>query len=372
MKYYSISEIMRRDSLYYFIFGKRSNGKTYSALQYGLNRYLDKGERTAYVRRWDTDIKAARAKRIAKEVSEILHNDKNKKYSGCEYYQGAFYLTKDKKIKHKDGSVEHTDVKEKEPFMFAIALNNMEHEKGGNINADDSNITTIIFDEMITRMRYLPDEVSMFFDTVSTIRRNRNDVKVIMLANTVSKYCPYFKALNIEFAPSMEIGQIRANKKGTVVVERTEDNAEGTDDPYYDFDNKTVGMITHGKWEVAEYPKITTTWTRKEVMQDVFLYFDGKWLHGEIVNKNANPFIFWYPKYDDIKNPDSDTIFSDVPDYRRNWHDSFLRATDPQGKLIAYLFSQGKVFYSDNDTGEILRNYIIQNTVSTQAKYRNI
>lgn len=372
-KWYDGKNILKHAGPYYFIIGERSNGKTYFALREALLDYINNGHRSVYVRRWDTDLKGARAKRVALQIAEVMKNEKVKKYTGCMFYQGSWYLTTDRVIKHKDGSEEHIPKKEDMPFMFSMAMNNMEHDKGGNMNTSISSINTIIFDEIVTRQRYLPDEASMFFDTISTIKRRKTGIRVFLLANTVSKFCPYFKLFGIEFTPKMKAGEIRENDKGNVVVERTEDNVDhSVKDPYFDFDNKTVGMITHGKWEIAEYPKITTKWSRKDVMQDVFLIYDGHYLHGEVVSVDGNPFLFWYPLKGKIHDENTEMIYSDKPDYRRNWYQSITRPVDDVSKFIAHLFSIGKVFYSDNDTGEILRNYIIQNVISVEAKYRSM
>lgn len=374
MKWYTLENILKHDTPYYFIIGQRSNGKTYSALKYAVENYLNKEERAVYVRRWDTDLKGIRATRVAMQVEEILNDLQlpEKKYDGCVFSKGAWYFYKNKTVRHRNGTEDTKQVKEASPFMFAMALNNMEHDKGGNMNTDEANITTMIFDEAVTRMRYLPDELSVFTDTVSTIKRRKNNLKIFLLANTVSKYCPYFKYFGIEFTPNMKQGDIKENKNKTVTVERTEDNAERVEDKYFQFDNKTVGMITHGKWEIADYPKITTTWKRSDVLMDLFVLFDNKYMHGELINKEGNVFLFFYPKYDGIHDENNDIVFSDVPDYRRNWYQSLIKPRDDISKLVAKTFADGKVFYSDNDTGELLRNFVIQNVMSVSAKYRSM
>lgn len=374
MKWYTLDKILKHNTPYYFIIGQRSNGKTYSALKYAIENYINNGERAVYVRRWDTDLKGIRATRVAMQVEEILGKMQlpEKKYDGCMFSKGAWYFYKNKTVRHRNGTEDTKQVKEEKPFMFAMALNNMEHDKGGNMNTDEANITTMIFDEAVTRMRYLPDELSIFTDTVSTIKRRKNNLKIFLLANTVSKYCPYFKYFGIEFTPNMKQGDIRENKNKTVTVERTEDNAEQVEDKYFQFDNKTVGMITHGKWEIADYPKITTKWKRSDVLMDLFVFFDNQYMHGELVNKEGNIFLFFYPKYDLIHDENKDIVFSDVPDYRRNWYQSLIKPRDDISKLVAKTFADGKVFYSDNDTGELLRNFVIQNVLSVSAKYRSM
>jgi phage terminase large subunit len=38
------------------IIGQRSNGKTYSVMKHIIENYLTKGERAAYIRRYEEDI----------------------------------------------------------------------------------------------------------------------------------------------------------------------------------------------------------------------------------------------------------------------------------------------------------------------------
>ena len=48
----------------------------------------------------------------------------------------------------------------------------------------------------------------MFANVLSTIIRHRNDVKIFMLANTVNKYCPYFKEMGLKHITEMKQGSI--------------------------------------------------------------------------------------------------------------------------------------------------------------------
>ena len=59
------------------------------------------------------------------------------------------------------------------------------------------NNPNILFDEFITRSMYLPDEFVIFTNVLSTIIRDRNNVKIFMCGNTVNKYCPYYKEMGL-------------------------------------------------------------------------------------------------------------------------------------------------------------------------------
>ncbi len=61
IKYYSLTNILKREAQYNLIIGERSNGKTYACLKYALENYIKYGKQTAIVRRWQVDLKGRRA-----------------------------------------------------------------------------------------------------------------------------------------------------------------------------------------------------------------------------------------------------------------------------------------------------------------------
>ena len=142
--------------------------------------------------------------------------------------------------------------------MFAFALTQMEHDKSTSY----PDVTTIIFDEFLSRIGYLKDEFMLFMNVVSTIVRQRNDVTIYMLGNTVNKYCPYFTEMGLTHVDKMEPGTIDVYTYGEsklkVAVEYCKDhNIDGRkSDSYFAFDNPQLQMITNGVWEVALYPHI--------------------------------------------------------------------------------------------------------------------
>ncbi|MGC8035570.1 phage DNA encapsidation protein, partial [Salmonella enterica] len=62
-------------------------------------------------------------------------------------------------------------------ICFSFALSDGEHDKSTSF----PDIDLIIFDEFLTNRLYLNDEFILFMNTVSTIVRRREDVKIYML-----------------------------------------------------------------------------------------------------------------------------------------------------------------------------------------------
>ena len=176
--YYNLKEIMKYDCPYNVIYGERSSGKTYAALYYCLEQYFNHNKQFAYLRRWEEDF---RGKRGASLFAPLINNGVIKKlsngeYNSVEYYSGRFYMSNydpDKGVR----------IRAPEPFGYAFALSTMEHDKSTSY----PNINTIVFDEFLTRTSYWVDEFVIFCNVLSTIIRDRSDVKVFMLGNSVNQ-----------------------------------------------------------------------------------------------------------------------------------------------------------------------------------------
>ena len=357
-KYYDIRRILEEypNAYYYLIIGERSNGKTYSALSYALERYFKHGEQFAYLRRWGEDI---RKKQLSNLFSGHVENHlieklSNGEWLGVDYTGSKFRLTK----ADEDGKVIYSD----DPIGFAFDLNSMEHFKSISF----PKITTVIFDEFLSRQSYLPNEFMLFTNALSTIVRLRTNVKIFMLGNTVNKYCPYFAEMGLTHIKEQKQGtidQYRYAASGLeVVVEYCESsNKRGGkgSDVYFAFDNPQLQMITQGSWEIAIYPHLPERYKPKEVVAQFFIDFDKELLHGEVISKsNCAPFVFLHRKTTEIKS-DDDIVYGQRPD-ANPYHRVGLRAySDKLTKFIRQCYAENRIFYSENEVGEIFRNYLL-------------
>lgn len=353
-KFYSLKTILSKDAQYNIIFGERSNGKTYSVLKYGLEKFCKTGEQTAIVRRWSEDFKG---KRGATMYQSLVNNHEiekltDGKWTDVYYYSGRWYLCK---YNEKD---ERT-VLEK-PISYGFALGSMEHDKSTSY----PEITTILFDEFLTRTMYLPDEFVLFMNVLSTIIRHRKNVKIFMLGNTVNKYCPYFNEMGLRHIKDMNVGDIDIYTYGDsdlkVAVEYCKPNKQGKEsDTYFAFDNPKLNMITGGAWEVNIYPHCPIKYAPKDIKFTYFIIFDGEILQCEIIMKDNNNFTFIHRKTSPIKDIEKDLVYSTEYKPLPNWKRKINKPTTELEKKIALYFAKDKVFYQDNDVGEIVRNYLI-------------
>ena len=355
-KYYSLDRILKHNAIYNVIIGERSNGKTYSVLKYAINEYFNgNGGELAIIRRWQEDVRGHRASGI---FNAILENGEVKKlsngeYEGIHYYAGKFYFCNYDEQRKPIYNIE-TDL-----FAHAFALSATEHNKSISF----PRIKTILFDEFITRGPYLPDEFVLFMNTISTIIRQRTNVKIFMLGNTVNKYCPYFAEMGLTHVEKMKQGTIDVYTYGTseltVAVEYCESLKESKENNYYfAFNNPKLNMITSGAWELDIYPHLPVKYKPKDVLFRYFIIFNDKIYQCNVIEVDGEMFTYIHNKTTDIQDDDNDLIYSLEHSHKLNYNRSIYKPVNSLQKKLLWFFVNDKVFYQNNEVGEAINNYL--------------
>ena len=354
-KFYSLSQSEKCKAIYNVIIGKRSNGKTYACLEKVIREFAETGKQGAYLRRYREDFRGKRGDQLfaAHVANGVIADATHGEWTSVKYYAGRWYFSKFDETLNKD-------IRDTEPFCFGFSLSEMEHDKSTSY----PDIVTIIFDEFITRSYYLPDEFVLFMNVLSTIIRGRYDVTIYMLGNTVNKYCPYFKEMGLGHVDEMALGTIDLYHYGqselSVAVERCDDpESSKASNKYFTFDNPSLEMITGGAWEIDIYPHLPLRYTKKDIQLIYFILFNDYILQCEIVVKDGCIFTYIHRKTTELQNPEGDIIFtneySPYPNITRN----ILHPTYEIHRKISNFFKAEKVFYQDNEVGELVRNYIM-------------
>lgn len=358
MSFYSLDRILKEKAQYNIIFGERSNGKTYATLKYGLEQWAKDGSQMGIIRRWQEDFKGKRGANLFNALvqnGEIEKATKGK-WSSVYYWSNRWYFANYDEKKMKREVCE-------EPFAYAFALSNMEHDK----SVSYPKIKTIVFDEFLTRDMYFPDEFVVFTNVLSTIIRYRNDVKIFMLGNTVNKSCPYFKEMGLKHIAFMEKGHIETYVYGEggklrVAVEYADSPNKGKGKPsdvYFAFDNPKLKMITGGAWEINIYPHCPFKYKPKDVKFKFYILFEIYTLQGDIIEQEGKLVMFIHNKTTPIKDEGDTIVYTTEYDPRPNWRRNITRPAFAVESKIAELFRDEKVFYQDNEVGEIVRNYLM-------------
>lgn len=360
IKYYSLNKILKKNAHYNIIFGERSNGKTYSVLKYGVQKFFKTGEQMAILRRHREDFRSKNAQTM---FDSLIANGEIEKLSGGEYTKVVYYNSRWYMANYDEDL--DKDIRAEKPFAFAFPLTEMERTKSTSYPY----ITTILFDEFLTRGYYLPDEFIVFTNVLSTIIRLRNNVKIFMLGNTVNKYCPYFKEMGLTHVPQMEQGTIDLYSYGNsdlkVAVEYAGSVAKNKpSDIYFAFNNPKLDMIKKGIWEIAIYPHLPYNYKYKpdDILYTYFIVFDENILQCEIIAKHDSIFTFIHRKTTPLQENDYDIIYSLDFNPKPNYGRCILKPANKYQRKIAEFFRDGKVFYQDNEVGELVRNYLKTST----------
>lgn len=351
-KYYSLKEILKRDAQYNVIIGERSNGKTYAVEKLILENYFKGKGDGGIIRRWREDFRNKRGNSMFTPfvTDGTLAKLSKGNYNDIIYKSGAWYLV------YKDGN----KVLDSQPFCYSFALSESEHDKSTSY----PKITTVLFDEFLTRSYYLNDEFVIFCNVISTIVRDRDNVKIFLCGNTVNKYSPYFSELGLTHIKEMEQGTIDlytyGDSKLKVAVEycATSTRNRKASDIYFAFNNPHLQMIKNGKWEIANYPHLPFKYKPKDVIFMFWLVFGDDTLQCEIVSYSNDLFVFIHRKTTELKLKKTDLVYDLQPHSEYNQRYTFTRPIDNIDRKIYNLYKSNRFFYQSNDIGEIVNNFI--------------
>ena len=356
--YYNIAPIDATGAIYRVIVGQRSNGKTYSVCRHIIEDYFNEGKRGAYIRRYEESITPKNLQSLFNPHLQLIWELSEHKWNAVFYRAKEFHfcaIDSEGKIIAKDDTA----------FCITAAINTSENTKG----EDRGEVHTIVFDEFMTRSGYLNNEFVRFMNLLSTLIRDRENAVVYMLANTVNKYCPYFSEMGLKNIDKLAQGEIAVYSYGTseltVAVELCDEvkATKQTASKYFAFDNPQLQMITRGAWEFQIYPRAPYKILPEDIVLKFYIQFAEQLLACEVVHSTLKQycndvFIFVHPQTKDI-NVDDFTIMyvSDFSSCRM--HVRYLKDQPTEGhKLIYSLIQRKAVCFSDNDTGEVFRNWL--------------
>lgn len=359
-KFWDIRNILSRNAIYNIVFGERSNGKTYGVLQYALERFFQDGSRLGIIRRWEEDFRGKLASTMFDSLIEngVIHKLSKGKWNGVVYQSHRWYMCKRNIDNPKDVIIDE------EPFAYAFALSSDEHYKSSSYPY----IRVILFDEFLTRGTYLPDEFVKFTSVLSTIIRLRTNVIIFMCGNTVNQYSPYFTEMGLTNIKKMEKGKIDLYSYGesglTVAVEYSDfPTTEKKSNMYFAFNNPKLEMIRSGAWEMDIYPHLPIKYKPKDIIYKYYIEFDGELLQCEVINvideeKNDLLFTYIHRKTTEIKDDGYSIVYSQTSSPKPNYRKKITKpVTDLEKKIVSF-FVKDKVFYQDNQVGEVVRNYL--------------
>ena len=353
--FYNLDSILAKNATYNVIFGERSNGKTFACLEKSIVDFYNGKNQVAYIRRWKEDTVGKRARQIfmglneSGKISEITKGE----YTNVIYRNGCFYLCT---FDETNSPIYNTET---DCLGYLFALSDVEHDKSTTY----PNVTNIVFDEFLTRQVYLQDEFITFMNTVSTIIRQRTNVTIFMLGNTVNRFSPYFQEMGLSHVKDMKQGTIDIYRYGdsglTVAVEYCESLEKSKENNFYfAFNNPKLEMITGGAWELNIYPHVPMKYKPKNILFTYFIEFNDNIFQCEIVGIDDIYFTYIHEKTTPIKNEESDLIYTFDYNPRLNYNRNVLKPISKLQEKIAWFFRNDRVYYQNNEVGDSIHNYL--------------
>lgn len=184
--WYNVNKTLTHNALVNIIIGPRGFGKTYALKKKAVQNFISKGQQFIYLRRYQAELDL---------VKEGLFNDiiVNEEFERSIDYKENCYFYDDKLM------------------GYAIALSRGNHYKSASFPF----VSLIIFDEFIIdttqNAHYLKNEVRKLLDFFETIARMRDNVKIFMLANSLSFINPYTLYWNLKKPKDGKISKAQDN-----------------------------------------------------------------------------------------------------------------------------------------------------------------
>lgn len=187
--WYDKAQLLSHNKIMNMVLSNRGGGKTFHFTRWGIDDFKKTGAQCVWVRRYQT------------EIDEMLLNGK--------FFDAVrpYYPNDELKIEGNIGFVNG------EAAFYFIALSTSRQLKSNNYPL----VNKIVFDEFIIdkgRITYLKAEVEVFLDLYETVARMRDNVRAVLLANSITVVNPYFLFWNIKPNPKK-----RFTTQGQVCVE---------------------------------------------------------------------------------------------------------------------------------------------------------
>lgn len=362
--HYTIKRIQKENADYNIIVGERGNGKTYSVQDMLIEKFLKTGEQCFILRRWMEDVKQSNAMNFwdGKHVAKLYDRSGGRFRNiilKANRYIAVDYDDKDKPI-----------VNEANTIGFVWDLNEAERLKGQSFPF----VTNIVFEEFISlsQQGYLPDEVTFFLNVLSTIIRDRTDVKIWMLGNTVNPYNPYFKHFGIK-GLELKQGEIWT-KIDTVTgcklavehcAQRRKGSLKDTSAKYFAFGSAdgSTDMILTGQWQLPDYP--TMKYRPAFSIRRMMIIFDDHLMSFHLMTDDRGR-SYIYVKTEDVRMhiPENVTVLDLIPSMKRNHFTAFQNLpSNDENRLISSLISNKKIWFDSRLTGAYFYNFLAQSVM---------
>ena len=360
------------DAQIYFVLGERSDGKSYDLKSYTIEKaLLNENDRFLTLRRFRNEITRPRINKYYSNTSIWTPEQPLNVFTDNEF----------NRIDCAFGEVNavNSDTKEYKKLGYYGALEDEQDFAGFSL----LDVNTIVFEEAISRTKYLDDECNKLMNFYSTIDRRRGTTKLFMLGNPLGKHIPYFIEWGIsDHARNLKQGEmccfyipmirpdgsypygretltrISTTRRKDYVKLAWEWIAPSGNASY--IIGTHAGMLANGSFQTDTQAKLADNYKNYKLYKRVIFNFDNVMFIAEFRVKKDKRFWFIYPKTNkEIKK--HTRVISNIP------NNSYYYSTRVEGHNKAETeyfkyFNNSNLFYSDDDCGtyfnQLALNYL--------------
>lgn len=344
LPYYNFDRALSYNAIINMIVSGRGMGKTYGAKVRAVSRALKKDEHFILLRRYKDEITSAKPtffSDIESEFPEYLFriNGNNAEASLIP-----------EKVENKKGEL--IDAK---PEWFVIGyfvvLSAGQSKKGTSYHK----VRTIIFDEFILEkgmVHYIPNEVMALLNFYSTVDRNRNKCRLIMLANAVTMTNPYFLEWNIK--PDV-IDEYSTHYDGFIMVHLVKSGAFGD----------AVMKTRFGKFIAnSEYAKYAVANNFKDSNAEMVKRKPGEARYKYSIETDVLTYSVWYEPdegnyFIQQKRPKNEIIYTTDRDNMAS-HKRFMERNHRFATTLRNHFNSGRMYFDEPSTRNTFINIFKQ------------
>ena len=355
---YDPTNLPINDVNWFVILSARSRGKTTNLLLIGLLLYKEYGIMTGYIRQYENMITATKTKNLYNVINDYHYIEKifDGQWNSTYLWQKYVYLCK----RDENGVIIE---KSQKPFCVFLAV-----EKSSDYKSTLTlpSCSWLIFDEFMSE-RYTENEFVSLCQLISTIRRARNDVKVVCSSNMLNKYNMYIEEMGLrETVQTLKPGEYKIEKTPlglSIYIEILNPDAIvdkkkiHSNMMYFGFMNKQLSAITGEEWQIKNYPHLprpTEDEKRELITRDVYIYSFGHYVCMEFYNSNVMGNYVLFRPYTQI--PDGGVIFTDQLPQKPN--EIYGVGTGTPYVKLWDLYRAHRDYYTSNEIGNMIETYI--------------
>lgn len=261
---YNIDNLIKYDANINIVYGERSNGKSYQLKHKVMfsPEIIEGDRRFMLVRRKKDEITTEKVERYFEDVDieRITHGE----YNCIDLYRREIFLAV--------YDPEHFKKSRGKKIGYIVPLEREQDYAGASF----LDVDNIIFEEFMSRDRYIFDEPNKLMNLFCTVDRKRGSTKLWLCGNSISRVCPYLTDWEI-------MDDMRKQKQGTIITKefQVSDDEKVTMAIEYCFDtgatSYTIGshakMLNSGEWQSDPQPHLPKSIKEYEpVFRCVFQY----------------------------------------------------------------------------------------------------